>query len=293
MSLPILLALMAGTLWGLNMVASGWGVDSSGVSSDIGAFASISVAAIVAASTAVIAGVPTTGADFGSLWRFALIGAIAPGASQGMFFAAIKSIGPARTGLFVGTAPMLSVILAILFIGEPWRIAILMGTLLTVAGGIIISLEGGTSNPRGFVRGGSLLALATAFTFGLRDVAARQLTVDIKVEVWWASTAILTSAAITIAVIALARGATLVSDTRRAMPHLLVSGTLVGFALPTLIWALSEGDVGVVAPLANAAQIFSVVAAASWLHGSRERSPRLLIALGLVLAGGTIIGMTN
>jgi len=293
MSLPVLLALIAGTLWGLNMVASRWGLDSTGVSSDVGAFASVAIAALVSGVTATVAGVDTAGLDFGSIGRYALIGVIAPGASQGMFLAAIKSIGPSRTGLFIGAAPMFSVILAIAFIGEPWRSAIILGTTLTVAGGIIISLERGDTDIRGFMRSGTLLALATAVAFGVRDVAARQLTVDVNIEVWWASTAILTSGAIVVAVIAVARGANLISETRQALPHLAVSGALVGFALPTLIFALSEGDVGVVSPLANAAQIISVVALATYVYGTHERAPRLMVALTLVLAGGTLIGLTS
>ncbi len=293
MSLPIVLALTAGVLWGLNMVASRWGLDATGVSSDIGAFVAIATATLVAAATAWTAGVDTAGLDAGSIGRYALIGAIAPGASQGIFLAAINSIGPARTGLFIGAAPMFSVILAMAFIGEPWRFAIIIGTLLTVAGGVIISLERGYTDLHGFMRRGSLLALATALAFGIRDVAARQLTVDVDVEVWWATTVILASGALTIAVIAVSRGANLIRGTRQALPHLAVSGVLVGFAMPILIWALSEGDVGIVSPMANAAQIISVVALSTYVYGARERSPRLIVALTLVLAGGTLIGLTG
>ncbi len=293
MSLPTLLALAAGLLWGLNMVASRWALDATKVSSDIGAFVSIAVATLVAATTALIAGVDTAGLDAGSIGRYALIGAIAPGASQGIFLAAINSIGPARTGLFVGAAPMFSVILAIAFINEPWRAAVIVGTLLTVAGGVIVSLEGGPVNLRGFLRGGSVLALTTALAFGIRDVAARQFTVDVDIEVWWASTIVLGSGALFIALIALIRGEQLIQSSKRAFPHLAVSGALVGFALPVLIWALSEGDVGIVSPLANAAQIVSVVVVSTWVYGARERSPRLIVALSLVLAGGTLISITG
>jgi len=293
MSFPILLALIAGVLWGLNMVASRWGLDKTGVSSDIGAFASIAVAALIAATTALVAGVDTAGIDTDSITRYAVIGAIAPGASQGIFFAAIKSIGPSRTGLFIGAAPMFSVVLAIAFIDEPWRSSIIIGTLLTIAGGVIISLERSDTGLRDLARRGSLLALATALAFGVRDVAARQLTIDSDMEVWWASTVILTSGALTVALIAVGRGARLIADTRRALPHLVVSGALVGFALPTLILALSRGDVGIVSPLTNAAQIISVVALSTYVYGSKERSPRLLVAITLVLAGGTLIGVTN
>jgi len=292
-NLPIVLAIVAGTLWGLNMVVSKWGLESTGASSDIAAFVSISIAAAVAAATALIAGVDTTGIDGGSIGRYALIGAIAPGASQGTFLSAINSIGPSRTGLLVGTAPMISVLLAIVFIDEPWRTAIIIGTILTVAGGAIISLDRAPTDSRGFARGGTVLALLTALAFGVRDVAARRLTVDVDIEIWWASTVILASGAAVVAVIAVVRGANLVRDSRQALPHMALSGLMVGFALPTLISALSRGDVGIISPLANAAQIISVVAVSAYFFGARERSPRLIVALVLVVAGGTLIGVTT
>ena len=67
----------------------------------------------------------------------------------------------------------------------------------------------------------------------------------------------------------------------------------MGFALPLLIWAFSRGDVGLVAPLANGSQVITVVTASSLVYGARERSVRVLLAVVLVIAGGTLIGVTS
>lgn len=286
------LAVIAGTLWGVNMVVSRWGLDTTGVSSHAGAFVSIVVAALVSGITAIIAGVDRSGLALDSIARYAIVGAIAPGAAQGMFLASIRSIGPSRSGVLVGTSPMFGVVLAIVFIGESWKFTIVVGTLLTIAGGILIAWEPGATRLRNFVTLGSILGILTALAFGVRDVAARELTGDIELAVWWAATIILASGAVVIAGISLVRGEHLASEARRGFPELGVSGVLVGFALPILIWALSRGDVGVVAPLGNGAQVLTVVAVSALVYGAGERARLVLVAVVLVLAGGTLIGAT-
>jgi drug/metabolite transporter (DMT)-like permease len=292
MDSAIFLAVLAGMLWGFNMVVSRWGLDSTGVGSHAGAFVSISVAAIVAGVTAIAAGVDPTGLGAESIARYGIVGAIAPGAAQGMFLAAIRTIGPSRSGILVGTSPMFGVVLAIIFIGESWDAAIVAGTLLTIGGGVLIAWEPGATRLGNFMTLGSVLGILTALAFGVRDVAARQLTGDVDLAVWWAATIILGSGAVVIAVISLTRGERLVREARRAFPQLAVSGLLVGFALPVLIWALSRGDVGVVAPLGNGAQVVTVVAVSSLVYGPGERGRLVIIAVVLVLTGGTLIGVT-
>lgn len=292
MDSAIALALLAGGLWGVNMVLSRWGLDATGVSSHAGAFVSISVAAIVCGGTALAVGVDHSGLGTDSIVRFASIGAIAPGVAQGMFLASIRAIGPSRSGVLVGTSPMFAVVLAIVFIGEDWKAAIIVGTILTVVGGSVIASEPGATRLRAFVGRGSVFGILTALAFGVRDVTAREVTGDVDLAVWWAATIILASGSIVIAVISLVRGDRLLAASRQALPELGVSGVFVGFALPTLIWALSRGEVGVVAPLANAAQVITVIVVSSIVYGARERSARVLLAVVLVLLGGTLIGIT-
>ena len=205
------------------MLASRWGLDSTGVSSHAGAFVSIAVAAVVAFTTALAAGVDRSGLDVGPIVRYAVIGAIAPGVAQGMFLASIRTIGPARSGILVGTSPMFGVVLAIAFIGEEWKAAIIVGTLLTVGGGGLIARESASSHLRTLVGIGSVLGILTALAFGIRDVAARELTTDVDLAVWWAATIILASGAVVIAVIGLAMGEKLVAESRRGTP---TAGTL-------------------------------------------------------------------
>ena len=72
---------------------------------------------------AAIAAVPsaTEGIDGGDLWPFSLIGAVVPGLSQVLFVLAVRYAGPSRAAILIGTAPLLSVLLALVLLDEPLR----------------------------------------------------------------------------------------------------------------------------------------------------------------------------
>ncbi len=287
MDIAIVLSLTAGVAWAVNIVVVRWALDRSSAPPMAGAFVGVAVAAVCALTVALVAGGEPPSS--GLIWRFALVGAIAPGSSQGFFVSSIKAIGPARSSVLVSTNPIWSVLLAILFLDEGWRVPVLIGTALVVAGGILISWEPGL----GFRHLGVILALVVAITFGVRDVVAREFTSATDLSIWWAASVVLGTAALTVALIGVVQHrAKFASGVVSAAPSFVWSGVAIGVALPSLFAALDRSSVGVAAPLTNAAQSVMVVALGSVVFGARERTPRILMALVLVVAGGTLITAT-
>lgn len=287
MDLAVGVAIVAGAAWATNIVVVRWALDRSAAPPMAGAFVGIAVAA---ACAFVVAG--ASGADppsGGAIWRFALVGAIAPGSSQGLFVASIGAIGPARSSVLVSTNPLWSVMLAIIFLDEGWRVSVLVGTALIVVGGALISWEPGL----GFRHVGVVLALIVAVTFGIRDVVARSFTIESDLSTWWAAAIVLGSATLVVAMIGVAqlRGG-FAADVGRALPSFVWSGLAIAVALTALFWALDRARVGVVAPLTNASQSVMVVVLGAAVFGARERTPRILAALVLVVAGGALIAVT-
>jgi len=252
-----------------------------------GAFVGVAVAAVCALAVALVVGGDPP--SWGLIWRFALVGAIAPGSSQGFFVSSIKAIGPARSSVLVSTNPIWSVLLAILFLDEGWRVAVLIGTVLVVAGGVLISWEPGL----GFRHVGVVLALLVAITFGVRDVVASQFTSETDLSIWWAASVVLGTAVLVVAMIGLVqhRGR-FAAGVVNAAPSFVWSGLAIAVALPSLFAALDRTRVGVAAPLTNAAQSVMVVVLGAAMFGARERTPRILAALVFVVAGGTLITAT-
>lgn len=286
------LALLSGTAWGVNMVIVRWSLAKTGAASDVGALVSIGTAAVIALAVAVVTGADTAGLDPGNIARFSLVGAIAPGAAQVLFMVAIRTIGSARGGVLIGTGPMFAVVLAILFLDEQWRVPIVVGTIATVAGSALLGWEprSAATAPGDRSRIGVVFALATACAFGVRDVIARHFTSGAELDVAWASAIVLGAGSLALAAITLVRTRRLVAEIRTTLPSMLWSGLTVGLALPVLLESLSRGEVGVVTPINNGAQIIAVVALSALFFGRRELSLRLVGALVLVTTGVVLIG---
>ena len=123
--------------------------------------------------TGVVLALPelVSGVGLSDLWPFVVVGALVPGVSQILFILAVRDAGPSRAAILIGTAPLISVIIALLVLREPFRPPLLVGTALIVAGGAILARE--RSRPAHFRALGAVLALTCAALFAVRDNAVR------------------------------------------------------------------------------------------------------------------------
>ena len=279
-----LLAIISGVCWATNITIVKWALNRSRASALVGATVGVSIAAIVSLILALLSG--SSFPDSEVLWKFAIVGIIAPGSSQGLFVSSIGSIGPARTSILIGTSPVFSVLLAVIFLDESWKTTIMIGTLLTVVGSALISWEKGIQ----FRQIGIIFAVATSLTFGIRDVVARHFNLGTDVSSWWSGTVVLIAASITLWVfVSIKFGTTWKSQTRKALPEFIPSGIMIGLALPLLLEALNKGAVNIVAPLALASQNIAIVILSGWFFGSRERTSQVILAMILIFIGGIVV----
>ncbi len=279
-----LLAIISGICWATNITIVKWALNRSHASALVGATVGVSIAASVSLTLALLSGSSLPDADI--LWKFAIVGIIAPGSSQGLFVSSIGSIGPARTSILIGTSPVFSVLLAVFFLDEPWKTTIMLGTLLTVFGSALISWEKGIK----FRQIGIVFAIATSLTFAIRDVVARHFNIGTDVSAWWSGTIVLIAASITLWVfVSIKFGTTWKSQTRKALPEFIPSGIMIGLALPLLLEALNKGAVNIVAPLALASQNIAIVILSGWFFGSRERTRQVILAMILIFIGGIVV----
>ena len=279
-----LLAIISGVCWATNITIVKWALNRSRASALVGATVGVTIAAIVSLILALISG--SSLPDSEVLWKFAIVGIIAPGSSQGLFVSSIGSIGPARTSILIGTSPVFSVLLAVFFLDESWKTTIMIGTLLTVVGSALISWEKGIR----FRQAGIVFAIATSLTFAIRDVVARHFNVGTDVSSWWSGTVVLISASITLWIfVSIKFGPIWKTQTRKALPEFIPSGIMIGIALPLLLEALNKGAVNIVAPLALASQNIAIVILSGWFFGSRERTRQVIVAMILIFVGGIVV----
>ena len=279
-----LLAIISGVCWATNITIVKWALNRSRASALVGATVGVTIAAIVSLILALVSG--SSLPDFEVLWKFAIVGIIAPGSSQGLFVSSIGSIGPARTSILIGTSPVFSVLLAVFFLDESWKTTIMIGTLLTVLGSALISWEKGIR----FRQVGIVFAIATSLTFAIRDVVARHFNVGTDVSSWWSGTVVLIAASITLWIfVSIKFGPIWKTQTRKALPEFIPSGIMIGIALPLLLEALNKGAVNIVAPLALASQNIAIVILSGWFFGSRERTRQVIVAMILIFVGGIVV----
>ena len=278
------LAIVSGICWAINITIVKWALNRSRASALVGATVGVSIAAIVSLTLALLSGSDFPDSDI--LWKFAIVGMIAPGSSQGLFVSSIGSIGPARTSILIGTSPVFSVLLAVIFLDESWKTTIMIGTLLTVMGSALISWEKGIR----FRQIGIIFAISTSLTFAIRDVVARHFNIGTDVSAWWSGTVVLGAASITLWIfVAIKFGPIWKAQTRKALPEFIPSGIMIGIALPLLLEALNKGAVNIVAPLALAAQNIAIVILSGWFFGSRERTRQVILAMILIFIGGIVV----
>jgi drug/metabolite transporter (DMT)-like permease len=227
-----------------------------------------------------------SGLDWGDTWPFFVTGLFAPGISQILFTRAVGLIGPSRTAVMVGVSPVLSAAIAIVVLDEPLHVALVIGTLLVVAGGTLLVRE--RVGPGGFISFGITLALGAALLFAIRDNLVRWASRGSDVPGFVSASASLASATLVIAIVVLLRGNS-VARVRQASRPFVLSGLVYGASYACLYSAFDRGRVTIVAPLVATESLWAVLISMVVLRRSERIGPRLLIAAALVVSGGALI----
>ncbi len=289
--LAVLFGALAGALFGAMAVAVRSGL-KRGADPEAGAIV-VSGIGLAVSTVLAVPSLVTEDVRVGELWPFLLVGALAPGASQIIFIRAIRDVGPSRASILIGTAPLMSVAIALVVLDEPFRPLLVLGTALVVAGGIALARE--RTRPAQFRAFGALLALACAALFAVRDNVARWAARDAHPPGLVAATVSLLAAfAIILAYLVLARREVLRACFRPAVPAFAAAGVGLGLAYASLLEAFDRGRVSIVAPL-NATQSLWAVLFSALVIGRHGEAigPRLVAAGVLVVAGGALIGIVR
>lgn len=286
--MDVVLALLAAVLFAAYSVAIRVG-QRRAPDAQAGAIATLLVAALAAVAVAAVASPEAP--DVGDLWPFAAAGIAVPGFSILIYQRSIQLAGASRPTVVIGTAPLLSVLLAAAFLDEPLEAAVLAGTTLVVLGAVVLARE--RSRPAHVRALGLVLAGVCAVLFALRDNAVRALVRDVDVPSLHAGAASLVGGAAAIALyLALRRGGR-PREVRQSLLPMLPTGIAFASAYLVLVAAYDAGPVTTVAPLAGTQPLWTVAIAAVVLGRSEAVGVRLVGAAALVVVGGGLIGLSR
>ena len=243
--------------------------------------------ALVVAFVAAAAEVPSRGVHAGAAWPFLLAGVLQPGIGQLLVTLAIREAGASRASVVFGVAPLISVTIALLFLGEPVSVPLIVGAVLIVAGGVELARERG--RPEHLRAIGLLYAFAVTVLFSVRDNLLRWLSrgTDVPPAVA-AAAAVLGGTVVILAVLGpRLRGR---QSLHHALPFLGV-GVLFGLSYVSLFEAFYRGRVTVVSPLIATESLWGVGLAYLLIRHTELVGRRLAIGAVLVVAGGALIGV--
>jgi len=220
-------------------------------------------------------------------------GALVPGASQILFIIAVRDAGPSRAAILIGTAPLMSVGIALALLGEPFRPLLAVGTALVVAGGVALGRE--RTRPAHFRLLGAGLALACAALFAVRDNIVRWAARGthppplVAVDVSLAAAAI-----VTLAYVLAIRRKELRERLGVAVTAFAPAGIALAVAYDFLFVAFDRGRVSIVAPLNATQSLWAVLlSGVIWGRHTELIGRRLVLAATFIVAGAAVISVVR
>ena len=287
----VALALGTGLLFGLLAVGMRHGF-SSVPDAELGAFQT-QIFGFVSAFLIAAVGLQLDDARWHGIWPFLVLGIISPGFTQVLFAQAVRNIGASRAMVFTGMIPLGSGFAAVVFLDEPFRLALLFGTLLVVGGGTLLVWD--KTRPANYRSIGIAWALASIVFFAMRDNVSRWLTTDRDVPPLAAAAALLAGASVALGLylIVMRTPRKAFAQMRSSVRAFIIPGLIFGVSYAMFLTALERGKVTIVSPLSGTFVLWTVVFSAIFMRQLEAISRRLVIAAILVLAGAAVVAATR
>ena len=246
----------------------------------VGAFATVATALVIALAWA-LAEAPSRGVHVGAAWPFALAGLLQPGVGQLFATAAIRETGSSRASMAFGTAPLVAVAIALVFLGEPASAPLLAGAVLIVAGSVELTRE--RDRPAHLRRIGLVYASVTVVLFASRDNLVRSLAKSTSAPPAVSACAALLGGLVFLAVVVRPR------LSHRWLPF-VPAGICFGLSYVAVFEAFYRGRVTVVSPLVATESLFGVGLSMLFFRHTELVGRRLALGALLIVAGGALIG---
>lgn len=270
------LLVLCNVVWALNVVVSKLAVDDLGMPPLAYAFARSLLVMLMLLPF--LRPVPR------GLGKILLVGLTISGGSFALLFMGLETASPAATGVVSLSGAPLTVLFAILFLGEQVRWRRGLGIALTFAG-VLVSVMGEGALEMGT---GLLLVFASALVGALGSVFVKRLEISsLRLQAW---AAVASSVVLLPLSIGLESGQTgaLAADPLAIAGCLVFASLVVSVGAHTVYFRmLKEHDTNLVVPLTLLTPLFTI-ALGAWLTGDPV-GPRLLVGGAIAIAGVAII----
>jgi len=209
------------------------------------------------------------------------------GTAAGRFFrvASIDKVGAPVASAIGNLAPLVATVLAIVLLNERVTFAILAGTLVIVAGTVLLSLSG---KHVGFPARHLVYPFLAAWCFGMVQVV-RKMGLSDTGPLFDAAINITAAMVASTAFVAASGKLRLLRCDRSSFLYFAVGGACENFGVLLVIVALGLGEVSVVSPLSAVSPLFVLLLAFLFPTGEKRLGWRVAIGTALIVLGVVLL----
>ncbi|KAF0807554.1 hypothetical protein A167_02886 [Alcanivorax sp. S71-1-4] len=286
---PVVIALLSALMFALTFVCVRVGVKTASTTTALWVTLSVNVVFLWLISLAMY------GPQFGDWWQwryFFLSGMFAPLLGRMFQFHGMTYLGANITTPLTLTHPVVSVLLAILFLGEHLSWLGMAGALLVVVGSVIVGSEGGQQGTRSLAqvpRTYLLLPLAASLCYGI-SVVFRKMGIDLGTDAITAAAVTCFSSWLFASLYVLATGkAGEIRCSRREFFFFVLAGVFSGLGPMLLYLSLQREALVVIAPIAATTPLFVLLVSWLFLRADELFTPKVITGTVATVAGVVLV----
>lgn len=200
-------------------------------------------------------------------------------------YVGLERVGVARAASIAGTAPLFSVILALLLLREMLTLPIALGTAAIVIGIIFLSQNGAKREWR---RLDLVFPMLAALLWAMSPIL-RKWGLAFGLHPLFGAAISSTAAAVFFPLMVSAGGRLQLHLPREVIPYLLPAGILNGTGFLFNFLALKHADVVLVAPVANTYPLFSILFSFIFIRSMERITVKIFFGALLMVAGVTVV----
>ncbi len=223
-----------------------------------------------------------------AIWIFVGVGFFQPGLTRLLSYKGIDALGVAITDPIRATTPLVSAIMAILFLGEQVTLPIIVATLMIIAGITLLSWRGDSMKLTAsavylwYPIAASALAGATQV---VRKVGMAAVPHPVLAAAVTASSSLLVSL---VTLWYVEKSQETWKMTRQSFWWFLAAGVTISVGMVCIYYALDLGKVSVVIPISSTGPFFSLILTALFLRDV-ERVTRQIVISAAMIVGGVVL----
>lgn len=233
--------------------------------------------------------VPLSSLTSASILIFAVVGLFQPGLTRLLSYKGIDALGVAITDPIRATTPLFSAMMAIIFLGEKLTLAIVVATLMIMAGITLLSWRNGSMKLAGsavflwYPIAASALAGATQV---VRKVGLAAVPHPLVAAAVTATSSFIKSI---LTLWYVERNQQTWKMNRQCFWWFLAAGLTISVAMVRIYYALDSGKDSVVIPIASTGPFFSLILAATFLRDVERVTARIVLSAAMIVGGVVLL----